>query len=183
MATVEGLGDCQNYSSKIGEMEHKCCGGKITKYAVINCKKRGRVNAKDECKLNCPYYLKYDEMKRGPKTTNQIVDTPRAVSNVQPMSNIKNVNFDEWKSATPNDSLKASEDTPNSLERSNTVVNTSTTSGKTNRKGKDVRPPERFMARGDGPVMKNFWQQWADEISADKTLHPEDYDKDGRRKI
>lgn len=51
----DGVKDCGNYIAKVGEIDHKCCGGRITKYAVVNCKKRGRVNARDECKESCAF--------------------------------------------------------------------------------------------------------------------------------
>lgn len=180
---VEGLNDCQYFSSKIGEMERKCCGGKITKYAVINCTKRGRVNSKNECKLNCPYYMRTDGIiNKNRDNGNSENVKKRSITTLEKLvPEINNLKSEENNTSLPdNNSSESPKDISDVALTENTNQNISKEDSR--KRGKDVRPIENLISREKGTVATNFWQQWSDEIASDKSLHPEHYDKKGRRK-
>lgn len=62
-----GLMDCPYYQGKVGEIDHKCCGGRISKWARIKCKKRGVVTAQDICTQKCEHGPKHRTFNMGPK--------------------------------------------------------------------------------------------------------------------
>ena len=58
MSQYLGMTDCPYYKGKVGEVDHRCCGGRITKYAAVKCEKKGKIVANDDCKKICSFYPK-----------------------------------------------------------------------------------------------------------------------------
>jgi len=91
-----GLMDCPYYQGKVGEIDHKCCGGRISKWARIKCKKRGVVTAQDICTQKCEHGPKHRTFNMGPnedskKVLDNKVEVMKLISEPKPVEIVEKV--------------------------------------------------------------------------------------------
>lgn len=166
-----GLMDCQYYQGKVGEIDHKCCGGKISKWARIQCKKRGVVTAQDICTQKCEYSPNHDVASavESPKTdTNQKGDVMKLISESNSISSVDgaSLKFDEV-SKSIGDAEEIEKGKINLLDESN--QNTDIV------KQHIVAPIQDSLNDGDqkdsNSKQKTIWQVWTEEILAGNAKH------------
>lgn len=158
-----GLMDCQYYQGKIGEIDHKCCGGKISKWARIQCKKRGVVTAQDICTQKCEYGPKHRTFNMGPKKSegrdlNQKGDVMKLISEPAPIKIVDEaVNTNDIS-----DSLKASVDSNgNSGGSADEMIGNVS----------NVTSPQNSGSQTPAGRPKTIWQVWTEEILAGNAKH------------
>ena len=118
-----GLMDCPYYQGKVGEIDHKCCGGRISKWARIKCKKRGVVTAQNICTQRCEHGPKHRTFNMGPKeeSKNDLDDKVEATRLISEQKQVDIISKPKPVEIVDKEESKSSESSTAANERPKTI--------------------------------------------------------------
>ena len=176
-----GMTECGHYLGKVGEQDHRCCGGRITKHAIIKCYKRGTIEAVGNCVNHCSYCtIPKRGMNMQPVETNNQTNVQtlieRAVApvseetEVAPMSQAES-QIQPQPKPQPQFISQPSQPIESVIPKVvPTVVPNSLLKGKVSRSRYGTKSRSKSQSKKDRP--KTIWQLWAEELEEEKNKPP-----------